>query len=345
MFVQIPPDITEALEGFEGPEKKLEIDFKRVHSNPRGLREAALSSWESMLDEAKCTIIKSTSNEYFDSYVLSESSLFVYPYKIVIKTCGTTTLLRVIPKLLDIAKECGNLEVDFVFFSRKNFNFPHRQLFPHTSFQDETVYLDKFFNGSGYVLGPLKGDHWFLYLADYTDRSSVTHSDQTLEILMHDLPKSTMRHFFKDDNITVTETTENSGIAALLPGSIIDDHQFEPCGYSMNGLLNEAYWTIHITPEDHCSFVSFETNVNLSLMGTKRYTQLVRAVIETFRPGRVTVTLFADNHDTNGQKSLEAFDHDFEDYKLKNKMFYEFDTHYDLTMCSFTRMQETSRID
>ena len=57
----------------------------------------------------------------------------------------------------------------------------------------------------------------------------------------------------------------------------------------MNGLLYDAYWTIHITPESHCSYASFETNVRM-----RDYNSLVRAVLAIFRPKRFTMTLFAD---------------------------------------------------
>jgi hypothetical protein len=59
----------------------------------------------------------------------------------------------------------------------------------------------------------------------------------------------------------------------------------------MNGLLFDSYWTIHITPESHCSYASFETNVRM-----RDYSALVRAVLGIFRPKRFTQTLFADDH-------------------------------------------------
>ena len=64
---------------------------------------------------------------------------------------------------------------------------------------------------------------------------------------------------------------------------------FTPCGYSCNGLLDDAYFTIHITPEPECSFVSFETNVVM-----ENYTELVQKVINIFKPNNWTMSLFVD---------------------------------------------------
>jgi S-adenosylmethionine decarboxylase len=277
---------TETCVGFEGPEKKLEIRFKH---QGKGMRSVTQERWQEVLDTVKCTIISSTKNEHFDSFVLSESSLFVYPYKIMIKTCGTTTLLHCLSSVQVLAKEL-NTQVELVLFSRKNLNFPSRQLYPHNNFDDEVHFLNKLFNGEGFVLGPVNKDNWHLYVADYRDNSSLySASNQVFEVMMHDLDPKVMEQFYKQEGVSARKTTESSGIAKLLPGSVIDDYQFEPCGYSMNGLLKEWYWTIHITPEPHCSYVSFETNAPLN-----SYTRLLRKVLETFRPGRATVVVLAD---------------------------------------------------
>ena len=88
--------------GFEGVEKVMEIDFAPGFGPARGLREIARADWDAVLSDAKCTVLDSLSSDRLDSYVLSESSLFVYPLKMILKTCGTTTLLMALPRLLEL---------------------------------------------------------------------------------------------------------------------------------------------------------------------------------------------------------------------------------------------------
>ena len=59
------------------------------------------------------------------------------------------------------------------------------------------------------------------------------------------------------------EMTKSAGIDALVPGATIDPRAFEPCGYSMNAILYNSYATMHVTPEDGSSYVSFESNQKL----------------------------------------------------------------------------------
>lgn len=124
---------------FEGPEKTLEVCFrKKDEQGPAvtkpgelaGLRRLSRDQLGRICARARCTILSSVSNQYLDAHVLSESSLFVYPYMLVLKTCGTTTLLRCIALLIDFGRQLG-LEIDWVGYSRKNFSFPGDQAFPH----------------------------------------------------------------------------------------------------------------------------------------------------------------------------------------------------------------------
>jgi len=311
-------DLREYTGVFEGPEKTLEVCFRRLrsitHDAPSvngkvGLRRLAREDLDRICARARCTILSSISNQYVDAYVLSESSLFVYPYMLVLKTCGTTTLLRCIATLIDLGRRIG-LEIDWVGYSRKNFNFPGDQAFPHQSFHQELDYLYSHQNlcdrlgGSGYTLGPVTGDHWFVFVADHTVRSnSDTDTDRVLNIMMFDIDEEVAHKFYygsyeqlegegKDEETAriSKRMTTDSGISDLIPGAIVDPRAFEPCGYSMNAILFRTYYTIHITPETGSSYASFETNQQVT-----SYRSLISNVVRTFRPKRFVMTLMADD--------------------------------------------------
>lgn len=60
---------------------------------------------------------------------------------------------------------------------------------------------------------------------------------------------------------------------------MVDAYLFQPCGYSMNGLQHDKFYTIHITPEASCSYASFETNII-----SWDYVDLVERVLAIFQP-------------------------------------------------------------
>lgn len=142
------------------------------------------------------------------------------------------------------------------------------------------------------MLGPITGDHWLLFVADYCERPSHESTDRTIDIMMYDIDPNVARLFEASSQCPDGKTASKlSGISELLPGSQIQEWLFEPCGYSMNGTLFETYWTIHITPESHCSYASFESNIK-----TRSYGALINAVLRIFQPRRFTMTLFADEY-------------------------------------------------
>jgi S-adenosylmethionine decarboxylase len=320
--------------GFEGPEKRLEIDFKfnsnRSNVLRQGLRAISKDQWQEMLNFSSCTIISEKKNEFFDSYVLSESSLFVFPLKIMIKTCGTTTLLKIIPKLLEYASQCS-LEVEYVTYSRKNFLFPEKQVFPHNDWNVELNYLGKYFEGQSYVLGPITKDHWYLYVADYSEPSNACSNEVTLEIMMHNLDSCRAIQFYRKEE--GGERDKFPGVAKLINGQETDEFNFTPCGYSMNGLKNRVYSTIHVTPEPHCSYASFETNLPLL-----SYKKLILEVFSLFKPATVTLTIFREN--MNSQNDL-----DFPGYNLEYKTVSHLGGNRNVVMCNFELKEISSNKD
>lgn len=252
---------------FEGPEKLLELWFApsvlalpecegmATHGAPVGrvgLRRVPRSTWESMLDLVHCKTLSVLTSTEVDAYLLSESSMFVYPHKIVLKTCGTTTLLLGLDRLLRIAKtalfdddsvqygssvssttlaEAMEHDVDpkqlgahvyRCFYSRKSFMFPEKQKGPHRDWMLETELLDRYFeNGAAYTVGKMNGDHWLLYMSTNSAHAPVRSlgTDITLEILMTDLSERGSKHFVFDvlpDGRTVLPNGKTPDVGAAL---------------------------------------------------------------------------------------------------------------------------------
>ena len=119
------------------------------------------------------------------------------------------------------------------------------------------------------------------------------HAERTINLMMFDMSSEVANIFYKQsstgEDCTGKEMTAKSGIDHLCPGATIDETAFTPCGYSMNAILHDSYFTIHITPEKECSYASFETNTSL-----KDYASMVRNVLNVFKPKRFVLTMFGD---------------------------------------------------
>lgn len=58
----------------------------------------------------------------------------------------------------------GYVEIEELFYSRKNFKRPEMQVAPHRDFEEEVALLDSYFDaGRAYCLGAVNKDCWYLY--------------------------------------------------------------------------------------------------------------------------------------------------------------------------------------
>ncbi|OVA20108.1 S-adenosylmethionine decarboxylase [Macleaya cordata] len=318
-----------AVSGFEGFEKRLELQFSGDDPTTIniGLRRLDFELLEEILDAVQCTVVSAVGNRYFDAYVLSESSLFVYPTKIIIKTCGTTQLLKSVPLLLSRAMEMG-LTVCGCRYTRGNFIFPKAQPFPHTSFREEIIYLENNLPEnlcyrkasvmpSKKISKKSSSSHsWHVYSAsdghDHDNMMVMHHDDDghdddgvfTIEVCMTELDRALARKFFRrpgDGNcgeVAGKEMTEITGIRNINSSALICDFGFDPCGYSMNGIDGANYSTIHVTPEDGYSYASFEC-VGSCSNEYDTIGDVMKKVVQVFRPATMSISI------TSGATSQE----------------------------------------
>lgn len=203
-------------EAFEGPEKLLEVWFWPSPTeiplcfNSKGLRALPLEKWQRILDLVNCKILSMKSLPAVDAYLLSESSLFVFPHKMILKTCGTTTILACLNEFFETVRAYIGIDdgsvhlidsksVHKIFYSRRSFMFPHKQIHVHTDWKNEVKLLNQFFMGGKlYVLGDVASDdHWYFYVGGMgnTRQGAGSCDDHTFEILMTNLDPEKSKAF------------------------------------------------------------------------------------------------------------------------------------------------------
>ncbi|KAL4284656.1 hypothetical protein GQ457_16G030330 [Hibiscus cannabinus] len=289
--------------GFEGFEKRLELQF--FSDDPlenMGLRLIDFESLEHVLHAVNCTVVSAVGNHFFDAYVLSESSLFVYLNKIVIKTCGTTQLLKSVRPLIHFADKL-NLTLCECRYTRESFIFPKSQPFPHTNFKEEVIYIEENLpNNLVYrkaavmmLKNPSCSWHVFTAVDQNHHRRRSLNSDVTFEVCMTELDRHQASRFFKKTGDCKTgdlagkEMTELTGIDDINPSAFICDFAFDPCGYSMNEIDGHRYLTIHVTPEDGYSYASFEC-VGSVYDDDVNIVETLKKAVQVFKPTTVSIS-------------------------------------------------------
>ncbi len=310
------------LDLFEGPEKKLEI---LLHRPDQTLRDDPGGRWTGVVQASGAAIISRICDEHLDAYLLSESSLFVWNDRILMITCGDTTLIDAVPAIMHLVDPDN---VAMAFYERRRLMFPQAQ--PEAAdFEAEVMRLSRWFGGRSYRLGPANHDHVHVFFAGRTP----VHLDQdmTLELLMTGLAPERAALFYTRHADSPATGAILARLKRLFPGMRMDSHFFEPHGYSLNAIRTDVYCTVHVTPQPEGSYASFETNLRQADLRS-----LVDGLIDIFRPQRFCLV----DTRTLGSGSVsqpDRFGLPFQGYAVTEEGRHKFDCGYAIRFLNLIR--------
>lgn len=241
---------------FEGSEKKIEVVVTDTFPS---LRSLGRGFWIDVVSKARASLLSSISNEWCDAYLLSESSLFVWDHRMLMLTCGVTTL---VDAAIYVLQHIPAKDILFASYQRKNEYIPHLQ---KSTFEQDWKQLCGYLSGQALRLGNLDSHHCYIF---HTDKPYQGHiHDSTSELLMYHI-RGEVADYLLGPNQTRDGIRGRLELKQLLPDYILDDYVFSPFGYSLNAISGRYYATIHVTPQSDISYVSFETNQPLSTQAT-----------------------------------------------------------------------------
>ena len=270
---------------FEGTEKKLQIIFAPEIQSLRALGNAF---WEKVVKAANADILSSVSNERCDAYLLSESSLFVWDDRFILITCGQTTLVN---SAILIVEHFGEHDIRVVNYQRQN---EFRSMLQQSNFQQDVDVLRYYLEGKAIQIGELDEHHHYLFTSAIApaDCDSI----QNYQLKMYNITGNIVEHLMRND-LTAMKIRDSLRISSLFKNFIIDDYVFTPFGYSINGIKDDEYFTIHITPQDESSYASFETNIHLSEVSEG----ITEILLDIFKPVSWDIISFNKNNQSTDQ--------------------------------------------
>jgi len=237
---------------FEGSEKKVQII---VNENELSLlNDINDTFWHELVNSSGAKILSSIRNNDCKAFLLSESSLFIWSNKLLLITCGTTQLVKAIEFFIH---EFSLTAIEQILYQRKNEYFSHAQ--PSCFSQDIKV-LRQHISGAAYRFGAVDSHHNYLFHQENNYKANA--NDKSYEIVAYHISNSASK-LLTHGNLTAFEIRDLFQIDELFPHFSIDDHVFSPFGYSLNGIENEHYFTIHITPQAESSYISVSANFDL----------------------------------------------------------------------------------
>jgi hypothetical protein len=229
-----------------------------------------------------------------------------------------------------------------VHYSHYRYAFPQLQPSPHSSFAEEQRTLAALLDGHvvvdevrSHAFGEASTESccWYAVCAVAPEAAKpagdggylpqgegeapaasprAVDDDDIFEVAMEGLHPSVCARFFGSsavhDGLTGRRLAKSmasaSGVDALVAGAVVDDWAFEPCGYSMNALRGEYYYTVHVTPETNFSYASFETN-------DPSYTtpETLAAIVGVFAPSDLTLTLTTRRGGRSARPIPASFEH------------------------------------
>jgi len=237
---------------FEGSEKKAQIIINVDKLSL--LNDIDDIFWDALVNSCGAKVLSSMTNTNCKALLLSESSLFIWHNKLLIITCGTSQLVKAIEFFLD------SYPIDIVqqiSYQRKNEYFSHAQ---PSCFSQDVKTLRQYISGKAYRFGDLDSHHNYLFHQDNNFKANI--NDKSYEIVAYHISESASK-MLTDPHLTALRIRSMFHIEELFPHFDFDDHVFHPFGYSLNGIHNGRFFTIHITPQAESSYISVSANFDL----------------------------------------------------------------------------------